>query len=240
MKNFFSKSHNPQKPGRFIVLDGIDGSGKSTQLDLLHRELAINGYPVEQIHFPQHGQSSAAMVDSYLAGDYGQLGPYPSSVLYALDRFDASFKIRRWLAEGKVVLCDRYVTANAAHQGGKIADRAERLKFFKWLDNLEYGIFGIPKPDLIIILNVPAEAAVQMLRLRGGDQKHKDAMHETSLEHLRSSYQTYLEISRLFPNAKQVNCVEGLELLSPDQIHNRIWELVRRIGLKDLSLNLKA
>lgn len=231
-----TKSAAPKNPGRFIVLDGIDGSGKSTQLQYLAAELSQTGYQIETIHFPRHGNESAVMVDNYLAGKYGQLEPQAASIFYAVDRFDAAQTIRQWLKEGKIILCDRYVTANAAHQGGKIEDHTERLKFFKWLDNLEYGIFGIPKPDLNIILNVPPEAAIQMIKLRKNDQKHKDNMHETSLLHLQNSYKIYMEIANLFPNTKMVNCVENRELMLPDQIHNKVWELVRRIALKDFKI----
>lgn len=230
---FKKGKRTPALFGRFVVLDGIDGSGKTTQLELLRQELDLGGYKTEVIHFPQHGQNSAVLVDDYLAGKYGELGPYPASVFYAVDRFSAASKIRHWLESGKIVLCDRYVTANAAHQGGKIEDSVDRLKFFKWLDNLEYGIFGIPKPDLNIILNVPAQAAVQLLKFRRADQKHVDKMHEASLEHLKNSYKIYLEISRLFPNTKLVDCIVDNELLPPDQIHNKVWELVRRIALKN-------
>lgn len=227
-----NKSAAQKNYGRFIVLDGIDGSGKSTQLKMLQAELEANGYKVEGIHFPQHGQKSSAMVDAYLAGDYGQLGPYAASVFYAVDRFDAAKRLREALGQGKVVLCDRYVTSNAAHQGGKIDDKYERLKFFKWLDNLEYTVFGIPKPDLNIILSVPPAAAFQLLKLRSGDQHHTDRMHETSKQHMVNSYNAYVEISRLFPNTRLIECVQNNELLPPDQIHNKIWELARRIALK--------
>jgi dTMP kinase len=222
----------PQK-GKFIVIDGIDGSGKSTQLQLLKEELEVSGFTTEVIHFPQHGTRSATMVDDYLAGMYGNIGPYQASVFFATDRFDGSFKIKQWLLEGKVVLCDRYVTANAAHQGGKIGDSMERLKYFKWLDNLEYTVFGIPKPDLNIILNVPVETATKLLENRTEDPGHSDNIHETDKNHLENSSNIYQEISKLFPNTKLIECLEKGELLSPKKIHNKVWEYVRRIALKD-------
>jgi dTMP kinase len=234
MKIPFGKTKpEPKNYGRLIVLDGIDGSGKSTQLKLLENELQLNGYKTVNIHFPQHGSRSAAMVDDYLAGKFGQVNPYAASAFYALDRFEAGPRIRQWLKDGLVVLCDRYVTANVAHQGGKIADSHERLKFFKWLDNLEYTVFGIPKPDLNIILNVPAEAAAKLLKLRTEDQGHVDRMHEPDKKHLQRSQKVYFEIARLFPNTKLVECVRGGELLPPEQVHNKVWEYARRIALKD-------
>lgn len=231
-----SKKSKAGQRGRFIVIDGIDGSGKSTQLKLLEAELKVNGYKTEVIHFPQHGTPSAVMVDYYLAGRYGQLNAYATSIFYAVDRFDASSKIKDWLDSGKIVLSDRYVIANAGHQGGKIEDDFERLKYFKWLDNLEYNIFGIPKPDLNIILNLPAAAAMRLLKQRPQDSWHQDNMHEKSLKHLQDSQKVYLQIAKLFPNTKLVECQISGKLLTMQQIHTKVWELVRRIALKDFKI----
>lgn len=224
-------------PGKFIVIDGTDGSGKKTQTDLLVEELKINGYEVEVTDFPQYGQKSAGMVEEYLNGKYGQVNPYAASLFYAVDRFDASFKIREWLDAGKIVISNRYVTANAGHQGGKIADRDERIAYFKWLDKTEYGIFNIPKPDLNIILHVPAEIAQRLVDSKDAAAREyaggkKRDLHEADLEHLKNAERVYMEIVHLFPNTKLVECVEKEELLSPAAVHNKVWELVRRIALK--------
>jgi dTMP kinase len=178
-------------------------------------------------------------VEDYLNGKYGQVSPQAASIFYAIDRFDASFKIREWLEQGKVVVANRYVTANAGHQGGKIADDIDRMKFFRWLDNLEYGTFGIPKPDLNIILHMPAEMAQKLVDKKSpGARKYangkKRDLHEADLKHLKNAEKVYLEISKLFPNTKLVECVQGGKLLSPAGVHNKVWDLVRRIALKDL------
>jgi dTMP kinase len=232
------KSKNSQK-GKFIVIDGTDGSGKATQTKLLVEELRQSGYPVEMTDFPQYGTKSAGLIEEYLNGKYGQVGPEAASIFYAIDRFDASFKIRQWLNEGKIVISNRYVTANAGHQGGKISDDLDRLKFFKWLDNLEYNIFGIPKPDLNVILHVPAAVAQKLVDQKSADQRQyangkKRDLHEADLNHLKNAEKVYLQISKLFPNTKLVECVAGKELMSPELIHNKVWELVRRIALKDV------
>lgn len=225
-----------RQQGRLIVLDGIDGSGKTTQINLLLDSLKAGGFNAEYIHFPQHGQHSASLVGDYLAGKFGPLNPYATSVFYAIDRFEASPRIRQWLAEGKVVIADRYVTANAGHQGGKIGSHDERIKFFRWLNNLEYEVFKIPKSDLNVILNLPAQVALNLVKQRNkrDKQNHVDTMHEVNLEHLRHGEEIYQEIGTLFPNTKVVECVEEGNLLEPLAIHNKIWELVRRIALKDL------
>jgi len=236
MKIPFGKSKKTQIPrGRFIVLDGIDGSGKSTQLRLLEEELKVTGFTTENIHFPQHGQPSAALVDEYLSGKHGSLNPYATSIFFAVDRFEAKKTIEQWVTQGKIVLCDRYVTSNAGHQGGKISDEIERVKYFKWLDNLEYNIFGIPKPDLNIILNVDAHTATKRLKERSANSNHVDNMHEKDLKHLQNSHQVYKEIAKMFPNTKLVECSVNGQWLTPEQIHNKVWDLVRRIVLKDLN-----
>ncbi len=237
---FGKQSKEEPKTGKFIVIDGTDGSGKATQANLLVETLKISGYAVEIADFPQYGQKSAGPVEEYLNGKYGQVNAYAASIFYAIDRFDASFKIRQWLAEGKIVVSNRYVTANAGHQGGKIADDAERIKYFKWLDNLEYTTFGIPKPDLNIILHMPAEIAQELVDKKDesvrtyAEGKHKKRdLHEADLEHLKNAERVYLEIAKLFPNTKLVECTQDDQLLSPQAVHNKVWELTRRIALKN-------
>lgn len=158
------------KKGKFIVIDGTDGSGKATQMKLLVKELRKKGYKVEVFDFPQYGKKSAGLVEEYLNGKYGSaqdVGPYRGSIFYACDRYAASFKIRKFLEEGKIVISNRYVTANMGHQGGKIKNPKERKRYFNWLYDLEYRIFEIPKPDLNIILHVDAAIAQKLVDNKG-------------------------------------------------------------------------
>ncbi len=233
-----SKKKSSVQPGKLIVIDGSDGSGKTTQTQLLIEALAATGYKVEMADFPQYGQKSAGLAEEYLNGKYGQVGPEAASIFYAVDRFDASFRIKQWLLEGKIVVSNRYVTASAGHQGGKIADDTARFKFFRWLNNLEYDIFGIPKPDLNVILHVPAEIAQKLVDKKSEQARKyvggkKRDIHEEDLEHLKNAEKVFREISKLFPNTKLVECVAGGKLLTPNEIHNKVWDLVRRIALKD-------
>jgi len=230
-------------PGKFIVFEGIDGSGKSTQAKLLVKSLKRKNYKVEFIDFPQHGQKSAGLVDEYLTGKYGkanEVTPYQASIFYACDRFDASFKIKTWLKDGKVVIADRYIGSNIGHQGGKIKDTKERRKYFKWLYNLEYKIFKIPKPDLNFILKVPPEIA-QSLSGKLTDKekiakkktylgKKKKDIHEKDLLHLKNTAQAYLDAAKEWPrDFKVINCFKNGKLLSPRIIHQEIWKIVKRI-----------
>jgi dTMP kinase len=237
--SFGKNGKGAKNPGKFVVIDGTDGSGKATQTEQLVKTLKDAGYAVEMTDFPQYGNKSAGMIEEYLNNKYGQVNAYAASIFYAVDRFDASFKIREWLNEGKIVIANRYVTANAGHQGGKITDSQERIKFFRWLDNLEYNTFGIPKPDLNIILHVPAQMAQKLVdnkdeKTRKYANGKKRDLHEADLAHLKNAESAYIEISKLFPNTKLVECVERGKLLTPAEIHNKVWELVRRIALKNL------
>lgn len=234
-RNSKTSEKNRSELGKFIVIDGTDGSGKATQVELLVTTLKDQGFDAVKVDFPQYGKKSAGGLEEYLSGKYGDLNPQAASILYAIDRFDASFEIRELLNSGKIVIADRYVTANAGHQGGKIIDEAERIKFFKWLDNLEYGTFGIPKPDLNIILHVPAETSQKLIAERSKiDANRKTDIHETDINHLKNAELVYLQIAKLFPNTKLVECMEGENLMTIQQIHNKVWELVRRIALKNI------
>lgn len=217
----------------FIMIDGIDGSGKSVQSELLIERLRKEGRPVEIISFPQYGQKSAGPVEEYLNGLYGtaeEVGPYRASILYAVDRFVAAFKIRKWLDDGKIVIANRYVASNMGHQGGKIKDAEARKKFFAWNDDLEYNIFRIPRPDLNIILHVPAAVAQTLVDKKGHREYLAGAkrdIHEDDLHHLENAEAAYLEIARTFPNFELVECVENSQLLPIEEIHKKVWEIVR-------------
>lgn len=224
----------PVPRGKLIVIDGIDGSGKATQTDLLAQTLELEGYKVLTLSFPQYESKSSGPLQQYLAGEYGYVKPEATSILYAVDRFDASSKIKLALESGVMVIADRYVTANAGHQGAKISDQGERVKFYRWLDNLEYGIFESPKPDLNIILHMPAATAQQLIQTRDKNpETMKPKGAKVLLENLQITEQIYLEIASLFPNMKIIECVENKRLLTPKEISNKVWEMVRRIALKN-------
>jgi dTMP kinase len=237
----FSKSKSEEKEtpqGKFIVIDGPDGTGKSTQIALLTKTLQVSGYDHEIFKFPQYGNHSASMVEKYLGGEYGQINAEAASIFFAIDRFDASFKLRDLLSKGKIMVSDRYVTSNAGHQGTKFDDDQDRIKFYKWLDNLEYGTYNAPRPDLNIILHVPAEVTLEMIETRSKNEKREKDILERDADHLRKAEKVYLEIAELFPNTRLVECYEDGRLLSPTEVHTKVWELVRRIALKDLEPQL--
>lgn len=219
--------------GKLIVIDGGDGTGKTTQFKLLLKRLQDEDLDVITMDFPQYGKKSCGAVEEYLNGNYGtadDVGPYRGSIFFAVDRYDASFEMRKALDEGKIVLCNRYVTANMAHQGGKIADEQERLKYFEWLKDLEYRLFGIPQPDINLFLRVPPELALELVDKKGqreyiGDKKRD--MHEEDLEHQRNAEKVYMQLAGLLPNSFMVECAPDGNLITPEEVHEKIWEVVK-------------
>jgi len=219
--------------GKLIVIDGPDGSGKTTQFTLLVKRLQTEGFDVQTKDFPQYGKKSAGAIEEYLNGAYGSaqdVGPYRASIFFAVDRYDASFEMRNWLDEGKIVLCNRYVTANMAHQGGKIQDDQERQTYFDWLKNLEFILFGIPEPDINIFLHVPPEMAFKLVEKKGHREyiggEGKD-LHEADMQHQRDTETMYQKLTHILPNTHMVECAPAENLLTPEEIHETIWNIVK-------------
>ncbi len=220
--------------GKFIVIDGTDGSGKATQTVLLAEKLKARGYKVAIEDFPQYGKKSAGLVEEYLNGAYGpakELGPYIPSIFYAVDRFAAAKRISESLKNGSIVISNRYVTANMGHQGGKINNLNQRKKFYKWLMELEYDLFKIPKPDLNLILHMPAAVAQKLVDGKGRRNYIggiKRDLHEADLTHLRAAEKTYLEISRKF-RYPLIECYQDSMILSREKVADLIWERAKKI-----------
>lgn len=220
--------------GKLIVIDGVDGSGKATQTEILAQRLKQAGLAVEIADFPQYNTKSAGLIEEYLSGKYGTpeaVGPYRASIFYACDRYDASFKIKKWLADGKIVISNRYVTANLGHQGGKISDPLERKQFFTWLNKLEYEIFDIPRPDLIFFLHLPAEISQNLAQKRQKQdwQGKTNDIHQDNLAHLKKAEQTYLEIAKNFPNIILIESAKNGKILSREHISDLVWREIVKI-----------
>jgi len=222
--------------GKLIVIDGVDGSGKSAQTELLVKHLKDEGYEVEMADFPQYGKKSAGLVEEYLNGKYGsaeEVGPYRASIFYAADRYDASFQLKEWLEQGKIIISNRYVTASMGHQGGKIKDEKELTEFLEWLHNLEYNIFDIPMPDLNIILHVTPEMS-QKLVDKKSDRKYtngkKRDIHEADIDHLRAAEKTYLKIADQNKDFfKVIESEKGGKMRSIEEIAEEVWQTIQPI-----------
>ena len=147
--------------GKLIVFEGTDGSGKSTQFNLLCSRLQEQGTQFQRLVFPQYSEPSSALLRMYLAGEFGphptDVNPYAASTFYAVDRYAAWKKVwEKSYRAGSLILSDRYTTSNAVHQGSKLA-QADQPAFFDWLVGFEYGKLELPKPDAVIYLDMPTQ-----------------------------------------------------------------------------------
>lgn len=226
-----------KKKGRLVVIDGIDGSGKATQVELLAKHLRKDGIKIRVIDFPRYYDNFfGKMIGEYLSGVYGdfiKVDPRLASVLYAADRFEVSSKIQKWLDQGYVVIADRYVSANQIHQGGKIKDKKKRKEFLKWLNDMEYGVFKIPKPDIVIYLDVPFEVSKMWLKKKVAQRKKKylkgkKDVAEDNLRHLKASRESALALEKNNKAWSKISCCKGMVCMSPEQVHDHVYKIIKR------------
>ncbi|HET6863578.1 MAG TPA: thymidylate kinase [Candidatus Saccharimonadales bacterium] len=219
------------KRGLMVVLDGSDGAGKNTQLNLLAERLKAAGYNVATFAFPQYEKESSYFIRQYLSGAFGnavKVSPYTAALFYALDRYEAAESIRRALKEGKIVLVDRYVGANMAHQGAKFADPVEQRGFFVWEDNLEFQLLRIPRPDVNFFLRVPADVSAKLIKQRAAETGVVRDEHEKNSQFLKKSVATYDLLCRLFPkDFTAIECTKNGQLLGIPQISDLIWKKLK-------------
>lgn len=221
------------KHGKFIVIDGTDGSGKATQTKLLVKKLKREGRKVKTIDFPQYKNNVfGKMVGRYLSGEFGsssEVNPYLASTLYAADRFETKDRIKKWLAEGYIVIADRYASSNQIHQGGKIKNSEERKVFLDWLEVMEYKVFKIPKPDGIIYLDVPIKFSVNLLKEKKAQSKKrylggKKDIHENDLKHLQDAKESAIKLVKKINNWTRINCVKNNKLMSIEEVSEIVWK----------------
>jgi dTMP kinase len=198
--------------GKLIAIEGIDGSGKRTQVQLLEHALSAKGYAIYSTGFPQYDSWFGTMVGKFLNGELGPLenvDPHFTALLYAGDRFEAKPKIETALQDGKIVLADRYIGSNLAHQVAR-APAAQRSEFMKWIEHLEYTIYGLPREDLVLYLRVPPHEA-QELVARKSTRSYTDAkkdLQESNLRHLEDAAEMYDMLSRRAPWAT-IQCFDA-------------------------------
>lgn len=219
--------------GVFIALEGSDGSGKGTQFRLLTERLKAVGHEVAAFDFPRYDEASSHFVKKYLNGEYGpanEVSPYTASIFYALDRYEASPQIIMALKDGKVVLANRYVGSNMAHQGAKFTSLAEQRGFFMWADSLEYEMLKIPRPSLNLLLKVPPEISYELVakkQKRSYTAKKRD-QHEADKDHIRRAAAAYDLLCKLFPrDFKEINCSTDAKILSVIEINDLIWDVIK-------------
>lgn len=222
------------KKGRLIVIDGSDGSGKATQTKLLVKALKERGGSVRTLDFPQYEKNFfGKFVGECITGDHGDfltLDPRITSIVYAADRFESSKKIKQWIDNGDIVILDRYVSANQIHQGGKIFDPRKRKDFLMWLDKMEFGVFELPRPNVVIYLDVPIATSIGLLRQSQQKKQYikegKKDLVEQSHDYLENSRRSALWLARNNKNWTRIQCVKNGELRTIDDIHNEIMEII--------------
>ncbi|MBI4359824.1 MAG: dTMP kinase [Candidatus Jacksonbacteria bacterium] len=207
-----------------IVLDGIDGAGKTTQTELLIKKLVKEKRAVATLDFPQYDRTFfGGMVKRFLKGEFGSIGkvdPRLASILYALDRFEMKETILKWLRQKKIVVLNRYTTSNLIHQGSKLPEK-KRTDFAAWTEKMEYEIFGLPRPNIVFYLSLPHTLAYALITKRG---KKKD-IHEKNREHLNRAARYGLELAQK-KRWRIIQCNNGNILRTKEEIANLIWQNV--------------
>lgn len=218
--------------GKLIVIEGLDGSGKATQADLLYKYLSEQGIKTKKVSFPDYESNSSALVKMYLAGDFGQaansVNPYAASSFYAVDRY-ASFKCKweQLYREDYIIVADRYTTSNGVHQCSKL-DSSRWQCFLDWLYDFEYTKIGIPKPDTVVYLDMSPSVSQKLLSLRYlGDESKKD-IHEKDAEYLTASRKA-AQFCIEHDNWKKINCDDGENPLSITEIAQKVQGIIKAI-----------
>ncbi len=224
--------------GKLIVLDGTDGSGKATQVELLRARLVKEGYKVKVLDFPEYYNNFfGKFVGHCLSEQYYnwiKVHPKIASVVYAADRWESSEKIRGWLKKGYIVLSNRYVSANQIHQGGKIANAKKRAAFIEWLEEMEYGVFKIPKPDIVVYLSVPMKVILRLIKERQEKTsraylgKRKDIV-EGDFSYLENSNKAALWLADTQKGWVKIDCVKNGEIDSRENIHEKIFANIKKV-----------
>ena len=217
--------------GKLIVIEGTDGSGKSTQFRMLSEHLEHDGVNFKHIVFPRYQEESSALIRMYLGGQFGtkpsDVNAYAASSFYAVDRF-ASYKMDwgQWYEAGGVVLSDRYTTSNAVHQAAKEpADK--QSAFLSWLYDFEYDKLGLPKPDLILYLDVPTDFTEKLLRHREQDTNTKADIHEKDMAYLATCRESGRSAAAYY-GWTVINCVKDGVMRSIEDIHAEIYAHVQK------------
>ena len=205
-------------PGKLIIIEGSDASGKQTQSRLLVERLEKESSPSASIAFPRYDTFFGKLVKKYLDGELGGKDSMPAevpSLLYALDRFDASPLIQKMLSENKIVICDRYTASNIAHQAAKLP-KETRPALIEWIKQVESSL---PVPTLTIYLDVPVEFSQKLMEQEG----RKKDLHEQDVHYLKAVREIYLNLASQ-PGWVKIDCVSGGRLLAINEIHELIWE----------------
>ncbi len=226
------------KRGKLIVLDGTDGSGKATQVKLLRTRLMKEGYKVKLLDFPEYYKNFFGKFIGHCLSEqyYNWINIHPkiASISYAADRWESSKKIQEWLDQGYIILSNRYVSANQIHQGGKITSARKRENFMKWIEEMEYKVFKIPRPNAIFYLHVPMKIILRLIKERNKNTaraytgKRKDIV-EGNIPYLTNSHKTALWLSETQKGWTKIECAKDNIIKTREAIHGEIYDKVKRV-----------
>ncbi len=226
------------KKGKLIVIDGTDGSGKATQVELLRARLVKEGFKVKTVDFPEYYKNFFGQFIGHCLREqyfnFVKVHPKIASVLYAADRWESSEQISKWLKSGNVVIANRYVSANQIHQGGKITDAKKRKDFLRWLDDMEYKVFGIPRPDIVLYLEVPIKITQKLMIERDAKNvrqylRRKGDVHENDPVFLENSRKSALKLIKELNNFVKISCVKGNNMRTREDIHKDVYLEVKKV-----------
>lgn len=208
-------------PGKIVAIEGADATGKRTQSKMLLEKLRAQGFDAALISFPRYETIFGQIVTQYLRGKFGSLKevkPEFAALLYALDRQAAAPQIGQWLSQGKIVVCDRYVASNIAHQAAKLKGK-EQANFIEWLQNVESKL---PKPDATVFLDLPVDVSAQLMQSR---EREKD-IHELDLPYLESVRKVYLALCKK-ENWIKIECENRAGIKPKEEIHAELWKKIQ-------------
>ena len=217
--------------GKLIVIEGTDGSGKSTQFKALVDRLRREGTEFKTLVFPQYSEPSSALIRMYLGGEFGtnpsDVNAYAASAFYAVDRY-ASYKKDwgEWFEQGGIIVSDRYTTSNAVHQASKESGEGQK-EFLRWLYEFEYDKLGLPRPDLIIYLDVPTAFTEKLMRHREASTNTHADIHEKDMDYLATCRETGRRAAQFY-GWTVIDCVKNGQMRSIEDIHEEIYRQVRR------------
>lgn len=215
--------------GKLVVIDGLDGSGKSTQFELIKKQLEDKKIPVKAISFPDYDQPSSALVKMYLNGEFSrsadEVNAYAASSFYAVDRY-ASYKLfwEENYKNGELILASRYTTSNAIHQMVKL-DESKWDDYIEWLEDYEYNKLSLPKPDKVFFLDMPVEISQELLLKRYNGDNNKKDIHESNVDYLKRCRKTALYAAKKC-NWTVIECSDGNKPLDIDIINRKLAECI--------------
>ena len=230
------KSNNNNKLGAskgvLIVIEGIDSSGKETQVKMIFEQLLKKNFKVMKLEFPDYKSDSSALIKMYLNGEFGEdplsVNPYAASLFFASDRF-ASYKTswESFYNSSGIIIADRYVSSNMIYQAAKIKDDIERQKFMEWIYDLEFNKLNLPKPDIVIFLSMPVQFCLKLSSKRLNKitgLKDKD-IHERNIKYLKKTYEIAIEAARKY-QWNIVNCIKDDFVKPIEEINKEILEII--------------